>query len=95
MVCPTYCVSHARTITHRHKGNASPHIMARGIERREIFVDDQDRHDFLKDLGLILEQTETACFAWSLMSNHFHLVLRRRDFQEWALIIISATSRLG
>ena len=51
------------------------HIIARGIERRSIFEDDQDRHDFLKNLGLILEQTETACFAWSLMSNHFHLLL--------------------
>jgi len=52
------------------------HIISRGIERRKIFEDDQDHHDFLKNLGLILEQTETACFAWSLMSNHFHLLLR-------------------
>jgi REP element-mobilizing transposase RayT len=51
------------------------HIIARGIERRNIFEDDQDRFDFLKNLGLILEQTETACFAWSLMPNHFHLLL--------------------
>ena len=54
------------------------HIIARGIERRKIVEDDQDRYDFLKNLGLILEQTETACFAWSLMSNHFHLLLRTR-----------------
>jgi len=52
------------------------HIIARGIERRKIFEDDQDRYDFLENLGLILEQTETTCFAWSLMSNHFHLLLR-------------------
>lgn len=52
------------------------HIITRGIERREIFQDDQDRYDLLKSLGLILKQTETACFAWSLMSNHFHLLLR-------------------
>ncbi len=52
------------------------HIISRGIDRRKIFEDDRDRHDFLKNLGLILEQTETACFAWSLMSNHFHLLLR-------------------
>jgi putative transposase len=52
------------------------HIIARGIERRRIFEDNQDRYDFLKNLGLVLEQTETACFAWSLMSNHFHLLLR-------------------
>ncbi|HDH99004.1 MAG TPA: transposase, partial [Deltaproteobacteria bacterium] len=39
------------------------HIIARGIEGRKIFEDDQDRHDFVKNLGLILEQTETACYA--------------------------------
>jgi len=39
------------------------HIIARGIERRKIFEDDQDRHDFVKNLGLILEQGETACYA--------------------------------
>jgi putative transposase len=52
------------------------HVIARGIERRKIFEDEQDRYGFIENLGLILEQTETACFAWSLMSNHFHLLLR-------------------
>jgi len=52
------------------------HIIARGIEGRKIFEDDQDRHDFVKNLGLILEQTETACYAWSLLPSHFHLLLR-------------------
>ena len=52
------------------------HIIARGIERCKIFEHNQDRYDFLKNLGLILKQTQTACFAWSLMSNHFHLLLR-------------------
>ena len=52
------------------------HIIARGIERRKLFDDNQDRHDFLKHLGLILEQTKTACYAWALIPNHFHLLLR-------------------
>jgi REP element-mobilizing transposase RayT len=52
------------------------HIIARGIERRTIFNDDQDRYDFIKNLGLILEQTKTACYAWSLIPNHFHLLLK-------------------
>ncbi|GKT07179.1 transposase [Desulforhabdus sp. TSK] len=54
---------------------ALPHIIGRGIERRNIFEGDQDRYNFLKNLGLILDQTATACFAWSVMSNHFHLLL--------------------
>jgi REP element-mobilizing transposase RayT len=52
------------------------HIIARDIERRTNFEDDQGRQDFLKNLCLILEQTETACYAWSLMSNHFHRLLK-------------------
>lgn len=52
------------------------HIIARGIERRRIFDDDEDRHDFIKRLALILEETQTACYAWALIPNHFHLLLR-------------------
>jgi putative transposase len=52
------------------------HIIARGIERRKIFEDDQDRYDFLERLGAILEETKTACYAWALIPNHFHLLLR-------------------
>ena len=47
------------------------HIIVRGIERRKIFNDDQDRYDFLSRLGDILEQTQTACYAWALIPNHF------------------------
>ena len=52
------------------------HIMVRGIERRKIFRDDSDRDDFLKRLGGILRESQTPCFAWALMPNHFHLLLR-------------------
>lgn len=39
------------------------HIMARGIERREIFKDDKDRKSFLGRLATILEETQTQCYA--------------------------------
>ena len=52
------------------------HVMARGIERRKIFRDDKDRKSFLNRLSIILEETQTQCYAWSLISNHFHLLLR-------------------
>ncbi|MDA8141705.1 MAG: transposase [Desulfobacteraceae bacterium] len=56
------------------------HIIARGIERRKIFIDDQDRYDFLERIGPILEQTQAACYAWALMPNHFHLLLRTGSY---------------
>jgi len=51
-------------------------VMARGIERRPIFGDDSDRYHFLSRLGEILTETKTACYAWALIPNHVHLVLR-------------------
>jgi REP-associated tyrosine transposase len=52
------------------------HIVARGIERGRIYRDDFDRNDFLHRLGRILKETKTPCFAWALMPNHFHLLLK-------------------
>lgn len=55
---------------------ALQHIMARGMEKRRIFNGDLDRDDFLDRLGSVLENTHTTCFAWALLPNHFHLVLK-------------------
>ena len=52
------------------------HVMARGIERRKLFRDDKDRQSFLERLAVILEETQTQCYAWALIPNHFHLLLR-------------------
>ncbi len=52
------------------------HIIVRGIERRKIFADDQDRFAFLSRFARIIEQTQTSCYAWALLPNHFHLLLR-------------------
>ena len=52
------------------------HVMVRGIERRAIFLDDRDRSDFVERLSRILLKTQTDCFAWCLLSNHAHLLIR-------------------
>ena len=52
------------------------HIICRGIERRPLFRREFDRQDFVRRLGTILTETRTPCFAWALMPNHFHLLLR-------------------
>ena len=51
------------------------HVMIRGIERKSIFRDDQDRKDFVARLGNLANQTDTRILAWSLLSNHVHLLL--------------------
>lgn len=52
------------------------HVIARGIERTKIYRDDLDRKNFLERLSTILPETNTDCFAWALLPNHFHLLLR-------------------
>ena len=49
---------------------ALQHVLARGIERRKIFWDDEDRAGFLERLAMILEETQTQCYAWALIPNH-------------------------
>jgi len=55
------------------------HITARGIERCRIFKDQTDRNNFLDRFGEIIKATNTSCFAWALIPNHFHLLLRAGD----------------
>lgn len=52
------------------------HVILRGIERRRIFHDDRDRRDLLNRLSRILPEAGMSCYAWALMPNHVHLVLR-------------------
>jgi putative transposase len=52
------------------------HIIARGNEQRKIFEDKLDCQQFLGRLGDILASTQTICYAWALIPNHFHLLLR-------------------
>jgi REP element-mobilizing transposase RayT len=50
--------------------------MIRGIERRKIFNDDQDRKNFIERLSILLPEAKTRCYAWSFLSNHAHFLLR-------------------
>jgi putative transposase len=55
---------------------ALQHIIIRGIERRKIFRQDADRINFLDRLRGIVVDTQTQCFAWALIPDHAHLLLR-------------------
>ncbi len=52
------------------------HVMVRGIEKRDIVLNDEDRQEFLNRVGKAAEKTGTVIYAWALMSNHAHLLLR-------------------
>ena len=52
------------------------HIIVRGIERKAIFRDSIDYSNIIDRLEIVLTETKTSCFAWTLMGNHLHLLLR-------------------
>ena len=52
------------------------HVMARGIERTKIFRDRHDRNDLLARLAGLVDDEALVVYAWSLMDNHFHLLVR-------------------
>jgi REP element-mobilizing transposase RayT len=52
------------------------HIIVRGIERKDIFRDSLDYSNLLDRIEIVLTETDTPCFAWALLPNHFHMLLR-------------------
>ncbi len=51
------------------------HVMNRGVDRRDIFVDDLDRLRFLRLLGESSTTSGMEVHAFCLMNNHYHLLL--------------------
>ena len=64
----------ARTLRIEFPG-AVYHITARGNERKKIFRNDRDKHDFLDILALVLDRFGWLCHSYSLMDNHYHLMI--------------------
>ena len=52
------------------------HVIVRGIERRNIVDDDLDRENLVSRIGRVADETQTAIYAWALMSNHAHMLMR-------------------
>ncbi len=55
------------------------HVMARGIEKSTIFRNDNDRAQFVSRIERCVVETGVSIYAWALMPNHIHLLIRTRD----------------
>jgi len=51
------------------------HVIIKGIEKRKIVNNDQDREEFVSRLGNIATETGTSIYAWALMNNHAHILM--------------------
>lgn len=52
------------------------HVIFRGIEGNRIVSDDQDRNWLIDKMARLSETSHTAIFAWAIMDNHVHLLLK-------------------
>ncbi len=52
------------------------HVMARGIDGRSIFNSTEDRSDMYQRLSQLVTETGTRIYAWVIMPNHLHLLVR-------------------
>lgn len=59
-----------------HYPGAVYHAMARGVDGREIFHDDEDRKFFLRVLYSVGRDSRSRLLAYCLMGNHFHIAIR-------------------
>lgn len=55
------------------------HIMMRGIDKRPIFLEDQDYKKFLIQLQRGKEKSEGKVLAYCMMKNHVHLLLKEGE----------------
>jgi putative transposase len=55
------------------------HIWARGVEKRLIFHDDEDRLVYLRLLAGVVQKFRWHCLAYCLMPNHVHLVIETTE----------------
>ncbi len=49
--------------------------MSRGNSKQEIFLSDDDRHDFLEKLAEVFSEFAWECYAYCLMDTHYHLLI--------------------
>lgn len=59
-----------------HSASAIYHIMLRGNEKRNIFYEDEDRTRFLDTLRVKKVENEFEMYAYCLMNNHVHLLIK-------------------
>jgi len=50
------------------------HVYARGIEKRNIFLNQDDREELRRRILKNLKRFNADCLAWAFMPNHFHLL---------------------
>lgn len=56
-------------------GNSIYHICVRGNNKQDIFLDNEDREEYLKRVRNYEERYKMQIYAYCLMTNHVHLLI--------------------
>lgn len=52
------------------------HIIVRGFDKQKIFINEIDYTDFLSRIETVLDNSGACIYAWVLMPDHLHLLLK-------------------
>jgi len=55
------------------------HVISRGVERRNVFLDDADFEKFLELLEIVKEHYVFDVHSFCLMTNHYHLLIQTHE----------------
>lgn len=67
------------------------HVMVRGINKQDIFLDDEDNLRYLQTIARVKERIRFSVYGYCLMRNHVHLLLR----EENEISISQVMQRIG
>ncbi len=65
------------------------HVMSRCVARMPVFLEDDDRLDFLNRIGRLVENVDMTVHAFCVMPNHYHLLCETPQGGLWTLRKIS------
>ena len=67
------------------------HIMIRGVNKQDIFLDNQDRKVFMKCILKSKEKFEYSIYSYVLMKNHVHLEIMDNDVMSKIIHYIASS----
>ena len=79
-------------VVKEYRENSVYHIYNRGVEKRNTFLNNADYKRFLKYLKDALYKYEITTFCYSLLKNHFHLLIKQmheKDIEKFMRSLIT------
>jgi putative transposase len=55
------------------------HVMLRGIDKRDIFLDDEDRNKFIENMFRARKIGKLEIYGYCLMDNHVHMLIKENE----------------